>query len=156
MAWPKGRSRAGQLGTFSPGRTAWNKGLKTGPLSVEHRQTLSEIKKKRIKEDPEYLAVLLRNGQSHRRRSNLEIALRELLKKAGFEFEEQIRFGRYIVDAWLPNDNLVFEADGSFWWWHKDKNREVKRDEYLCRRGVVAVIHLDEHDLAPWIIREGG
>ena len=90
-------------------------------------------------------------GDYWRSPTNLEYALQLLLEDAGFEYEVQRRFGRYVVDAYVSNRNLVFEADGSFWYHHKDKVREAKRDAYLIDKGVSAVIHLDEHDLAPWL-----
>ncbi len=80
----------------------------------------------------------------------LEYALQMLLEDAGLEFNSQIRFGRYVVDSYVSSRNLVFEADGSFWNHHKDKEREQMRDNYLIEKGVLAVVHLDEHDLDPW------
>jgi very-short-patch-repair endonuclease len=80
--------------------------------------------------------------------NGLELALHRLLCGAGFEFDEQIRFGRYVVDVWVPSHGLVFEADGVFW--HRDKEREAGRDAYLMERGVVAVVHLTDDDLEPW------
>ena len=47
--------------------------------------------------------------------TDLELALRKLLQTAGFEFEEQVHFGRYVVDAWVLSYRLVFEADGHPW-----------------------------------------
>ena len=84
----------------------------------------------------------------------LEYALQLLLEDAGFEFEAQKRFGRYVVDAYVPSRNLVFEADGMFWNHHKDKIREAKRDKYLVDKGATAVVHLTEADLDPWRVRK--
>jgi len=53
--------------------------------------------------------------------TSLEYALQMLLEDAGLSFEAQRQFGRYIVDAYVADGNLVFEADGQFWYWHKDK-----------------------------------
>lgn len=75
----------------------------------------------------------------------LEQALVQLLTCAGFVIEEQVRMGRYIVDVWIPNYGLVFEADGEYW--HTLPGRqehEKERDRYLLNRGVVAVVHLGE------------
>ncbi len=75
----------------------------------------------------------------------LEKALENLLLCSGFIFEQQKRFGRYTVDAWVSSHGLVFEADGTFW--HQDTKREKERDAYLVQKGVLAVIHLTEKDL---------
>ncbi len=75
----------------------------------------------------------------------LERTLINLLEGVGFAIDEQVQFGRYIVDAYDPENGLAWEADGSFW--HQDKEKEDMRDEYLLGHGVAAVIHLSEQDL---------
>lgn len=60
-----------------------------------------------------------------------------------------MRFGRYVVDFWDAEREIVYEADGSYW--HRDLQRECRRDSYLLERGVAAVVHLDEADLRPWM-----
>ena len=76
----------------------------------------------------------------------LEYALERYLKGLGLEFAEQRRFGRYVVDAFVPATAVAYEADGSFW--HRDEDKEAKRDVYLQSRGVSEVIHLNENQLA--------
>ncbi len=76
--------------------------------------------------------------------TGLERKLYELLSSADFNFEKQTRFGRYVVDAWVPSHQLVFEADGSYF--HPD-GPSTERDEYLLSHGALAVIHLTEEDL---------
>jgi len=93
------------------------------------------------------VAEACRRGDYRNQRTWLELALRNLLQTAGLEFEEQKRFGRYVVDAWVPSHGLVFEADCSFWYHHQDKEREARRDAYLIARGITAVVHLTESDL---------
>jgi len=75
----------------------------------------------------------------------MERALFTLLREAGLSFCTEFDIGDRTVDAWVPSHRLVFEADCSFW--HKSQAREDVRDLYLMRRGVMAVIHLDEEDL---------
>lgn len=96
------------------------------------------------------IAKLHASGHYFKGPTGLELALRKLLQTAGLEFQEQVRFGRYVVDAYVSSHNLVFEADGSFWYSHKDREREARRDAYLVGRGAVAVVHLTEDDLIPW------
>ena len=80
--------------------------------------------------------------------TSLEYGLQLLLESAELEYEAQVRFGRYVVDFWVPSHGLVFEADGIFW--HQDKEREVLRDSYLQKRGIIEVVHLDDEDLELW------
>jgi len=144
----------------------WNKGK---PMSMEQRAKISvaltgiqrsaeHLERQRIAQraasTPEVRAkqarAAARNhaaGVYRRGPTKLELALRGLLTSASFDFQEQVRFGRYVVDAWVPSHGLVFEADGSFWYHHQDKEREARRDAYLMDRGVAAVIHLTEDDL---------
>ncbi len=82
--------------------------------------------------------------------TSLEFALQMLLESAGLEFEAQVQFGTCVVDAWVPSHGLVFEADGMFWYHHQDKAREARRDAYLMRQGVTAVVHLVDEDLESW------
>ena len=65
--------------------------------------------------------------------TSLEYALQMLLEDASLEFEAQKRFGRYVVDAWVPSHKLVFEADGK--WWHQDKEADKKRQSELEKIG---------------------
>ena len=87
------------------------------------------------------------------KRTKLEKALALLLDEAGLEYEEQIRFGKYVVDFWIPEIEVVFEADGMFWSHHQDKEREMNRDNYLLNKGVSSVVHLTDTDLLPWTRR---
>ena len=81
--------------------------------------------------------------------TKLEKGLYELLSSAGYDFERQARFNRYVVDAYVPSHNVAFEADGNYW--HQDKSREIQRDSYLIAKGLYAVVHLTEEDLESWL-----
>ena len=91
--------------------------------------------------------VAIRFSQWPGEPTNLEINLYWLLDVAGVSCEPQKRFGRYVVDAYVPSHQLVFEADGKYW--HQDIERQKRRDAYLLGNPLVqAVIHLDDKDLA--------
>jgi len=113
-----------------------NVGHRSSPRSLECRVKIAEAAARN------HAAGIYFKGPT-----KLELALRELLQTASLEFEEQKRFGRYVVDAFVPSHGLVFEADGIFWYHHQDKEREARRDAYLVNRGVAAVVHLTEEDL---------
>ena len=153
-----------------------NKGQHAGANAFGYQQTKSHRENIRLSQvrryqDPEQVAFQVKNLEQARRArdfspearqrmaeravaqlqrwpkptTKLELSLYWLLREAGFCFETQKRFGRYLVDAFVASHNLVFEADG--FPWHKDREREARRDAYLMERDVVAVIHLVDEDL---------
>ena len=135
--------RTWRTGTeFLKGSVPWNKGLILGPQSEELK----------LQNALGVAAAHARGAYHTNKPTSLEHALDLLLQDAGLEYEAQKRFGLYIVDAYVPSRNLVFEADGMFWNHHKDKEREAKRDMYLLKVGITAVIHLIDEDLEPWIV----
>ncbi len=117
------------------GRRGWNKGLKTGPRSIEVKRKIA-------------VGVASYSARFPKEKTPLEYSLSRLLTKIGFEFEEQKWLGRCVVDAYDPENGLVWEADGAYW--HQDKEKERARDAYLIEHGVSAVIHLSEDDLKGW------
>ena len=82
--------------------------------------------------------------------TSLEYALDLLLQEANLEYETQKRFGKCVVDAYVPKYNMVVEADGDYW--HRDKDYETKRDTYLLNMGITTIVHLNDNDLDGWLI----
>lgn len=109
-------------------------------LSSEHKQNISKGLAKWVARWP-------------KPKTWLEVALSNFFDKVGFVVDEQVRFKNRVVDAYDPENGLVWEADGFYW--HQDKEKEQKRDEYLINCGIAAIIHLSEKDLLPWKKRKG-
>lgn len=60
------------------------------------------------------------------------------------------RFDSYIVDAYLPEEHLAFEADGSYWHELNEKKNPgyyTTRDAYLLKHFNLPVIHLSEKEI---------
>lgn len=72
--------------------------------------------------------------------TSLERRLYAMLENCWPDYKPQVRFGRYVVDAFVPSCNLAFEADG--YPWHEDIERDAIRDAALLKMGIGAVIHL--------------
>ncbi len=138
-------------------------GMKGKEITDEYRARLSQAQKKVI-HTSEWNAAISRSLKRHREKecskgccspvrspTSLEYALQLLLEDAGLEYEAQKRFGRYTVDSWVPSHKLVFEADGEYWHRRKGEKRERQRDTYLIGKEPMAVIHLTEYDLDPWL-----
>ena len=87
--------------------------------------------------------------------NRLELALRRLLTEANFTFTEQVQFGRCVVDAWISEYGLVFEADGEAWHTYNEQQNPGyhRRREWFLKQQpeIKAIVHLSEEDLSPWM-----
>src|SRR3990167_229390 len=52
----------------------------------------------------------------------------------------EVRFGRFSVDVLLAEEWVAFEADGAGW--HKDKEKDTKRDAWLLENFDLPVVRL--------------
>src|SRR5579885_592261 len=99
--------------------------------------------------------MLLAQPKSHS--TSIEIAVWNELESREINFEKQKRIGRYLVDIYLPERNLVLECDGC--WWHgclecgydydlhkAFREKDKKRTMYIESKGY-QVIHLWQHDI---------
>lgn len=81
--------------------------------------------------------------------TSIEITLWEILLKDFPEMERSKRFGRYVVDAFLPDHKLAFEADGTYW--HSPARRkpgyDEARDLHLFRMYGITVVRITEDEL---------
>ena len=66
-----------------------------------------------------------------------EQAIASILDEFGLRYDAQHPFGTYTVDFWIPEINMVVEADG-FYGHHKP--RDVKRDMDLM--GIPSIDHV--------------
>lgn len=78
--------------------------------------------------------------------TSIEHILYRLLRQAEFTYISQYCLEPYVVDAFLPDYNLAFEADGKYW--HRNlQTHDAARDAYLFRRYGVTVVGLSEDEL---------
>ena len=57
----------------------------------------------------------------------------------------EVRFGRFSVDVLLAEEWVAFEADGAGW--HKDKEKDTKRDAWLLENFDLPVVRLSQGDI---------
>lgn len=60
--------------------------------------------------------------------TNQENIIADCLSELGFRYEQQVHFGKYRVDFWIPELSLVIEADGVY---GHLKKRDIQRDTEL-------------------------
>lgn len=87
----------------------------------------------------------LRRILLRRKRTGIEQVLFKLVRRAYPDAEQERRFGRCVVDVYVPSLHLAFEADGAYW--HRDEARDVKRDASLMERFGLPVARLTEREL---------
>jgi very-short-patch-repair endonuclease len=67
---------------------------------------------------------------------------------AGFTVQPQRRFGHAVIDAYLPEHHLAFEADGDYWHARPDiTTRDLARDARLLKRFNLPVVRLWQSEL---------
>jgi very-short-patch-repair endonuclease len=80
------------------------------------------------------------------KRTDIEIAMADALKKAKIEFAEQvILFDKFMVDFLLTDRRIVIQCDGLFW--HSPKNvqsRDRGQDKYLNKAGYEVLRFTDK------------
>lgn len=86
------------------------------------------------------------------KRSRPELRLEATLEKSGIRFEAQRQVGSYLVDFFLPNEQLVVEVDGVYW---HGKPRVIERDarktEY-CESIGLQVIRIPAEDIQEGVL----
>jgi very-short-patch-repair endonuclease len=76
--------------------------------------------------------------------TSLERVLYAVLNHRGVEFEREVRFGHYIVDAYDEAAHIAYEADGSYW---HDSGRDAERDRWLLENFSLSVVRFTEAEL---------
>lgn len=79
-------------------------------------------------------------------RTRPERVLFRLVSNAYPDAEQERRFGRYVVDVYVPSLHLAFEADGDYW--HRGRSaKDAARDLALRERFNLPVARLSEREL---------
>jgi len=100
---------------------------------------------KTYKERPEILENRKPSGvnQFSSEFTSIEQPIADLLKEYQIPFKHNTKVGRYFPD-FIINSNVIIECDGEYW--HRDKHKEKKRDDYLMKKGY-QVFHLSGKEI---------
>lgn len=79
--------------------------------------------------------------------SSLELIVRKQLEKLNEPFQQEMRIGKFRMDFYLPNRNIVIECDGEYW--HMDQKsrlRDQRKDKLLEELGY-NILRLSGQDI---------
>jgi very-short-patch-repair endonuclease len=121
--------------------SAKHKGRKQTPEWIAKRAaTLGDGRLKAGWTPERRYAQAARFARQPRRSSALERTVAAVLDLLGEPYEAQKRIGRYAVDFYLPDRDLIVECDGEYW--HRDKTRDDLRDANLRESGYHHIVHI--------------
>jgi very-short-patch-repair endonuclease len=79
--------------------------------------------------------------------SSIEIAVKKVLDSLGENYHHQHRIGKFLVDFYLPDRNLVIEADGDYWHsLERNRKNDIKKDQYM-KESQINLVRLKESDI---------
>jgi len=125
--------------------SAGRKGEANWAKRPEVREKIRQAVLRLYKERPEILENRKRAGRNQfpGNFSSLELLIAAALDTAGLPYLHNSKVGRYWPD-FIVLDRVVIECDGDYW--HRDAERDRRRDAYLTDRGLF-VFHLREADI---------
>lgn len=120
------------------------KGDKNWTKHPEVRDKISKSIKQLYIDRPEILENRKRCGKNQHSGtySSLEKLISIELLAVGIPYIHNCRVGRYWAD-FLIYDRVIIECDGAYW--HKDAEKERRRDRYLAEKYFV--FHISESDI---------
>jgi very-short-patch-repair endonuclease len=79
--------------------------------------------------------------------SSIELMVKDVLDQLGESYHHQYGIGKFLVDFYLPERNLVIEADGEYWHsLERGKERDRRKNQYL-KESQINLIRLKESDI---------
>jgi very-short-patch-repair endonuclease len=109
---------------------------KIGATNKARWARLSEEEKARWAKSVEPGRIKAVYAASRTRPTSIERKLYEILNELEIPHEAQYQIGKYVVDALIPNINLIIEADGEYWHSKPEQIEKDKiRDKWLTEKG---------------------
>lgn len=78
------------------------------------------------------LKMCLNSSRKNKKGTSIECKIIEILDKNKVSYKKQFSIKKFIVDFYLPNQNLVIEADGDYW--HGNPNKYNEFDKIQKKR----------------------
>ena len=88
------------------------------------------------------------NGKYKQTNTNIEIIMKNKLKKCGINYIHQYNFkNKFVCDFAIIKDKIIIECDGDYWHNRTDvKNRDKSKNAYIFKCGWV-LLRFWEHDI---------
>jgi len=139
------------------GATPWSKGktkfndIRLYNIGIKSSISKKELWLKKTNEEKEIIIRRLNDAMIQvRKPTKIELKMVDYLSKLDIEFIKNFRIKNFLVDFYLPNNNLVIECDGDYWHANpliyegkeldkiqlKNRNRDRKKEEMLIKSNI--------------------
>jgi very-short-patch-repair endonuclease len=123
-----------KISNSKKGTKAWNKGRK-----------LNEFEKEKLKE---YGLKGLISQQNSKEPTSIEIKLYKELETRHLLFETQVLInGKFLVDAYISDLNVIIEADGDYWHSIPRVRKKDKAENSYLKKCKYKLIRLSEKEI---------
>lgn len=126
-------------------REQWKASIKRACASPELRQRRREMQ---LRPDiAARRAAAVAAAFAGRHPTSIERAVQAVLDELGIAYKRQKCLGHWVVDFYIPDKNLVIEAEGDYWHSLPEVvEKDARRDAWLTAHGY-KVLRLAEHDI---------
>lgn len=74
------------------------------------------------------------------------VRLHDILVQIGLAVEDEVRFGKYKVDCYVPEIHMAFEYDGPLHFRPSQKRKDIQRDKELLEDFKLPIMRVVEKD----------
>jgi len=124
----------------------WNKGNNPHIGMKRTDETKDNLRKallKRMEEHPELHPNFIMAQKGHK--TSIEKQVEDVLIHDNETYFYQYSVGKYYVDFYLPERNLIIEADGGYW--HQNQDKDIQRDKNIMKKiPGVKILHIHFYD----------
>lgn len=123
----------------------WNKGNNPHlgmKRSKETKQLQSKKKIEYLKNNPDKHVNCILAGRKKETQPQKKVRL--WLEEREINYIQQYYINGKWVDFYLPEKNMIIEADGAYW--HQDQNIDIERDKQILKGNNLSITHIHFYD----------
>jgi hypothetical protein len=107
----------------------------------------------------EYISFDLKNRLKNKKETKPQIIINKLLDENMINYENEVRYGRFLMDNYLIDSNLALEVQGNFYHcnptMYKGDNieekkiiaKDIRKHSYLKNKNNIEILYLWEYDI---------